>query len=165
MNLVIITFLLGISLLGWYLSFAAGRLDRLHHRVETSWSVLDAAFMRRAALLIELSGNRTIDPASALILSNAAHRARLSDGSAGKERENIEGEIDQDLEVLIDQIEGSIRETLVDSQDRVHLALALHADAVRSVRKVREKRFVRLFRLAGRAPIPAYFKPKIEREP
>jgi hypothetical protein len=112
-----------------------------------------------------LSANRTIDPASALILSNAAHRARLSDGSAGKERENIEGEIDQDLEVLIDQLEGSIRETLVDSQDRVLMALALHADAVRSVKTVREKRFVRLFRLAGRAPVPAYFEPRIEREP
>ena len=34
----------------WYLSYSATRLDRLHHRVETSWANLDGLLQRRAAV-------------------------------------------------------------------------------------------------------------------
>ena len=34
----------------WYLTFSATRLDRLHHRVETSWANLDSLLQRRAAI-------------------------------------------------------------------------------------------------------------------
>jgi len=39
-----------VVLVAWYLSFSASRLDRLHHRVETSWATLDALLQQRAAL-------------------------------------------------------------------------------------------------------------------
>ena len=41
MNLETLLTLLAIVIIGWYLSFLASRLDRLHHRVETSWATLD----------------------------------------------------------------------------------------------------------------------------
>ena len=53
-----------ILLLAWYLSFLAGRLDRLHHRVETSWEHLDALLQRRAAIALEISHSEEIDPAT-----------------------------------------------------------------------------------------------------
>jgi len=37
----------------WYLSFSATRLDRLHHRVETSWANLDGLLQRRAAVALK----------------------------------------------------------------------------------------------------------------
>jgi len=41
-----------VVLVAWYLSFSASRLDRLHHRVETSWATLDALLQQRAALAL-----------------------------------------------------------------------------------------------------------------
>lgn len=43
-NWVLVVFLLLVSL--WYLSFLATRLDRLHHRVETSWANLDVLLQK-----------------------------------------------------------------------------------------------------------------------
>ena len=43
-----------VVLVAWYLSFSASRLDRLHHRVETSWATLDALLQQRAALAHEI---------------------------------------------------------------------------------------------------------------
>ena len=40
-----------VVILGWYISFSASRLDRLHHRVETSWATLDALLQQRASTL------------------------------------------------------------------------------------------------------------------
>ena len=51
----------------WYLSFTASRLDRLHHRVETSWASLDALLQQRAALALEVSHLPRIDPAIAMV--------------------------------------------------------------------------------------------------
>ena len=39
----------------WYLSFSATRLDRLHHRVETSWANLDVLQQKRAANALEIA--------------------------------------------------------------------------------------------------------------
>ena len=49
----------------WYLSYSATRLDRLHHRVETSWANLDGLLQRRAAVALEIAKSDIADPASA----------------------------------------------------------------------------------------------------
>ena len=51
--------LLVILLILWYLSFSATRLDRLHHRVETSWANLDSILQRRAALALEIGDRKS----------------------------------------------------------------------------------------------------------
>ena len=48
----------------WYLSYSATRLDRLHHRVETSWANLDGLLQRRAAVALEIAKSELADPAS-----------------------------------------------------------------------------------------------------
>ena len=59
----------------WYLTFSANRLDRLHHRAETSWANLDAILQRRAALALDIAHLPNIDSASNLLLTAAAHQA------------------------------------------------------------------------------------------
>ena len=44
-----------VAFFAWYLSYSATRLDRLHHRVETSWANLDSLLQRRAAIAIEIA--------------------------------------------------------------------------------------------------------------
>ena len=56
----------------WYLTFLATRLDRLHHRVETSWANLDGLLQRRAAIALEIARSEIADPASAMRLTAAA---------------------------------------------------------------------------------------------
>ena len=63
----------------WYLSYSATRLDRLHHRVETSWANLDGLLQRRAAVALEIAKSELADPASSLLLTAAAHQARLAE--------------------------------------------------------------------------------------
>ena len=57
----------------WYLSFTATRLDRLHHRVETSWAALDSLLQRRAAVALEIAHSSFADPGLALIQIGRAH--------------------------------------------------------------------------------------------
>ena len=40
-----------VAFFAWYLSYSATRLDRLHHRVETSWANLDSLLQRLRRLL------------------------------------------------------------------------------------------------------------------
>ena len=57
---------------------------------------------------------------------------------------------------------GSIPAALVaelaDAEARVLLARRFHNDAVRDTLALRERRWVRLLRLGGRAPLPSYFE-------
>lgn len=58
---------------GWYLSYSASRLDRLHHKVEAARTALDVQLVRRSAAAVEASAH--LDPASALLVTDAATRA------------------------------------------------------------------------------------------
>ena len=64
-----------ILLVGFYLSMTAGRLDHLHRRIDTSRLALDAQLLRRSAVCQELASSQVLDPASSLLLADAAHRA------------------------------------------------------------------------------------------
>ena len=77
----------------WYLSFTATRLDRLHHRVETSWAALDSLLQRRAAIALEIAHSAMADPGMALILNQAAHQAREADISERSEADHIQARL------------------------------------------------------------------------
>ena len=65
-----------VLLVAWYLTFTATRLDRLHHRVETSWANLDVLLQKRAAVALEIAHSDIADPASSMLLTAAAYQAR-----------------------------------------------------------------------------------------
>jgi len=70
MNFQTLVIILFVVLIGWYLSFSASRLDRLHHKVETSWATLDALLQQRAALAHEIVAESNLDPATAYLIGH-----------------------------------------------------------------------------------------------
>lgn len=143
----------------WYLTFSANRLDRLHHRVETSWANLDSILQRRAALAQEIAHLKEIDPATNLLLTSAAHQAREADIS---ERSEAESGLSEALKLLrlesdIPEIYTEVFSELDAITDRLKTAIAIHQEAVNSTRNRRSKLVIRIFRLAGRAPLPVTY--------
>jgi hypothetical protein len=151
--------LLAALLFIWYLTFSANRLDRLHHRVETSWANLDSILQRRAAIAQEIAHFGEIDPATNLILTAAAHQARVAEIS---QRSEAESGLSEALKLLrnesdIPKIHPESFRELDELTDRLRTAVAIHQEAVRATVNRRSKLIYRLFRLAGRAPLPVTY--------
>jgi hypothetical protein len=152
-----------LLLLGlWYLSFLATRLDRLHHRVETSWANLDVLLQKRAAIALEIAHSDLADPASSLLLTGAAYQARDADI---KNRSMAESGLSGALGLLISdglahatQLEQSLLQELSALTAKIRVAISIHTDAVSSTVMVRRKLVVRTFRLAGTAPLPVTYE-------
>jgi hypothetical protein len=140
----------------WYLTFTAGRLDRLHHRVETSWASLDALLQQRAALALEVSHLPGGDPALSLVLTQSAYLAAEAEID---ERSSAEEGLTATLEML-DETEDfltrypALSERLHTVQRKIDMAISLHKEAVATTRAQRSRLIVRIFRLAGHAPLP-----------
>ena len=150
---------IGILILVWYLTFSANRLDRLHHRVETSWANLDAILQRRAAIAQEIAHLPEIDPASNLILMSAAHQAREAEIS---ERSEAESGLSGALRLLrnesdVPHLHPELFNELDEVTDRLRTAIAIHQEAVVATTNRRSKLIYRMFRLAGHAPLPVTY--------
>jgi len=170
----LVILLIGVA---WYLSYSAARLDRLHAKVEGAMSALDAQLVRRAEAALELANSGALDPASALLVADAATESLertteqpvsddLLDGQHFGGREAVEADLSAVLRAALtdDVVEGlrarddDLASEALDlvgaSALRVRLARRFHNDAAREVRRVRAKGSVRLFRLAGYATMP-----------
>jgi hypothetical protein len=146
----------------WYLTFLATRLDRLHHRVETSWANLDGLLQRRAAVALEIARSEIADPASAMLLTAAAYQAREA---IIENRSAAESGLSGALGLLLADGQSSQRPAEIDLlrelsalTDKIRIAMALHVDAVTRTHLVRRKFIVRIFRLAGTAPLPITYE-------
>ncbi|CAB4925652.1 unannotated protein [freshwater metagenome] len=146
----------------WYLSFLATRLDRLHHRVETSWANLDGLLQRRAAIALEIARSDFSDPASSMLLTSAAYQAREA---SVQERSAAEMVLSGALGLLVidAQEHASSSEKLLLGElevltSKIRIAIAIHTDAVSSTQMVRKKFAIRFFRLAGTAPLPVTYE-------
>jgi hypothetical protein len=153
--------LLFVVLIGWYLSFSASRLDRLHHRVETSWATLDSLLQQRAALAHDIVTESNLDPATAYLISSSAATARNANIV---ERSAAESVLSESLKLVqgaaIDhslELPGDLLVELSDITSKVKIAINIHLEAVNATRNVRAKPLIRLFRLAGKAPLPVRY--------
>jgi hypothetical protein len=150
--------ILTLLLLAWYLSFLANRLDKLHHRVETSWEHLDALLQRRAAIALEISHSDEIDPATGMLLTAAAYQAREANII---ERSEAESSLSETLRLLSNEARNEINQSLMDElrrvTEKISLAITIHLEAVNSARSLRSKLIFRIFRLAGHAPLPVRY--------
>jgi hypothetical protein len=151
-----------IAFFAWYLSYSATRLDRLHHRVETSWANLDGLLQRRAAIAIEIARSDISDPASSLLLTFAAHQAREA---SVRDRSQAETGLTGALGILIESstsISGPIEQDLIrelkELTEKIKMAISMHVDAVTRTQMIRKKWFMRFFRLAGSAPEPVTYE-------
>jgi hypothetical protein len=55
-------------------------------------------------------------------------------------------------------IEKDLLRELSELTDKIRIAIALHVDAVNRTQMVRRKPVFRIFRLAGRAPLPVTYE-------
>ena len=59
---------------GVYVSWRAGRIDRLHARVDMARVALDVTLLRRSSVAQELATSGLLDPATSLLLAERGAR-------------------------------------------------------------------------------------------
>lgn len=134
----------------------ANRLDRLHVRYDLSWQALDAALARRAVVARAVAVDAYGDAPEGHRLAALADAA---ESAPRQSREATENELSAALAAVHPaSVPAALNNELADAEARVVLARRFHNDAVRDTVALRERRPVRMLRLGGRAPLPAYFE-------
>jgi hypothetical protein len=154
-----------VAIIGVYVSWRAGRLDRLHARVETARAALDAALVRRSSVVLEIASSGLLDPAASLLLADLAHDAR----SAQSGRELAESDLTRALRTVFsgpefrdsvdpDQGADEMVAELESTAQQVFIARKFYNDAVAVTIAARRRPLARTLRLAGGAPLPEFFE-------
>ncbi len=165
MNSQSIIAIVAIAFAVWYLSYQAGRLDRLHHRIEVTELALHGQLVRRGGIVAELAAVPGIDPALSVLWGQAAHEALILQEVSSPKRTQVEDELTSILVLTLDELEedNEIRSNehaslllneLLQVSSRIKMSQQFHTDAVRDCLEIREQFLVRFFRLAGRAKAP-----------
>jgi hypothetical protein len=166
-----------VAVVLWVSWISASRLDRLHRKVAASRIALDAQLVRRASAAVDLAASGLLDPASSVLVADAAF-AVLDDGGPvtspgqalamdglGAARERLESELSGTLRSVLDDDGvvtalraqppgGELAAGLSASWYRAQLARRFHNEAVAQAQRARRHWYVRLLHLAGRAPLP-----------
>ena len=165
-----------VLFLGVYVSWRAGRLDRMHTRLEAARAALDVTLVQRSSVALELASSGFLDPATSLLLAGAAHEAR-GHGSAYKglaytdlaETEQAQSNLSRALRAAFAQpgfrtsLDGQdgAAEMLAELEAAAHQVLVarkFYNTAVAITRDARRKPLVRVLRLAGHAELPEFFE-------
>jgi hypothetical protein len=150
-----------------YLRSLAGRLDRLHVRLEAASATLDAQLVRRAAAAAELAYAGLLDPATSLLLADAAREAQIASGENPASREHVESALSSALRAALNEsdvtaLAATPQRALVDELrsacQRVLLARRFYNDVARGTLRLRQRALVRRLGLAGHAPWPRGFE-------
>jgi len=107
---IIVLALLAVVLWGFYVSWRASRLDRLHNRTEAARTALDLALVRRASAAADLASSGQLDPATSLLLADAVRRARQANPA--------------DRDLAESDLTRALRATVGDPEYRKELAAA-----------------------------------------
>ena len=154
--------------IGVYVSWRAGRIDRLHARVDMARAALDATLLRRASVALELATSGLLDPATSLLLASAVHDTRDSTGT-DRPRDLAESDLTRALRAVFSQPgfltsmkekEGA-DELLAEVEAAAHqvfLARKFYNDLVAATLAARRRRLVRVLGLAGGAALPGFFE-------
>jgi hypothetical protein len=169
MSLIVLLIVVAVvAITGVYISWRAGRLDRLHARVETARAALDAALVRRSSVALEIASSGLLDPAASLLLADLAHDAR----SAQAGRELAESDLTRALRTVFsgpdfrdsvepghgaDEADEMVAE-LESTAQQVFIARKFYNDAVAVTIAARRRPLARTLRLAGGAPLPEFFE-------
>lgn len=132
-----------------YLTWLAARVDRLHARAAAAYATLDAHLVRRAAAAVAL--------AEAAQLPTLMYAAKIALDAQPDDREVAENDLTRHLRSGSGAPPPDVVDGLVQVSRRVALARQVHNDVVRDALAVRRRLLVRLFRLARKHPVPAYF--------
>jgi len=154
-------------LIGVYVSWRAGRIDRLHARVEMARAALDVTLLRRSSVALELATSGLLDPATSLLLASAVYGTR--DTSTGRPRDLAESDLTRALRAAFSQpdFRASLSgkegadELLAEVEAAAHqvfLARKFYNDVVAATREARRRPLARILRLSGRAGTPEFFE-------
>ena len=163
--------------IGVYVSWRAGRIDRLHARVEMARAALDVTLLRRSSVALELATSGLLDPATSLLLAGAVHGTRQG-GSGGmgppgqdseRPRDLAESDLTRALRAAFSQpgFRASLNgkegadELLAEVEAAAHqvfLARKFYNDVVAATREARRRPLARILRLSGRAQAPEFFE-------
>ena len=205
-----------VLFLGVYVSWRAGRLDRMHTRLQAARAALDVTLVRRSSVALELASSGFLDPATSLLLASAAHEARGQVRSGSEQPPAERGRVERppaelalaelalaewgpgerppgELAPYLEPGDELARSELAQSNlsralraaftqpgfrsaleatdgageliaeveaaaQQVFVARKFYNTAVAVTREARSKPLVRLFRLAGNAPLPQFFE-------
>lgn len=148
-----------------YVTWTAGRLDRLVARVESASSALDAQLVRRAAVAAELAAHarrhRGLPEHVAKTMEDAALAAQ---SALPADRERCENDLSRAIREALDAIPtgrgGKTERLLADlaaAAMKVGLARQFFNDAVRDHRDQRGRWLPRIL-AQGKPPPPPYFE-------
>jgi hypothetical protein len=163
--------------IGVYVSWRAGRIDRLHTRVDMARAALDVTLLRRSSVALELATSGILDPATSLLLAAAVHGARQGGaegmGPPGQDtdrpRDLAESDLTRALRAAFSQpdFRASLSgkegadELLAEVEAAAHqvfLARKFYNDMVAATREARQRPLARVLRLSGRARAPEFFE-------
>jgi len=164
-------------LAGVYVSWRAGRIDRLHARVEMARAALDVTLLRRSSVALELATSGLLDPATSLLLAGAVHGTRQGGSGgmgppgqdSGRPRDLAESDLTRALRAAFSQpgFRSSLSgkegadELLAEVEAAAHqvfLARKFYNDMVAATREARNRPLARLLRLSGKAKAPEFFE-------
>lgn len=163
---IIVLVVLVVVLWGFYISWRASRLDRLHNRTEGARTALDLAMVRRSAAAYELASAGLLDPATSLLLTDAARRAKEAKPA---ERDLAESDLTRALRAAfgLPGFQSSLADTdgaaeLVSEVEaaahQVYLARKFYNDVAARTIEARRRPLARMFRLSGTAAQPEFFE-------
>jgi hypothetical protein len=152
--------------MGVYVSWRAGRIDRLHTRVDMARAALDVTLLRRSSVALELATSGILDPATSLLLAAAVHGTR---DSTDRPRDLAESDLTRALRAAFSQpdFRASLSgkegadELLAEIEATAHqvfLARKFYNDMVAATREARRRPLARVLRLSGRAKAPEFFE-------
>ena len=143
-----------VVFLSLYSAWIAGRLDRMHRRLDAARAALDAHLRERAEI-----ARRT----AALTDAADAALAAAHCGSEALEGPRSAMALDHGREQAENQLSKALRTVtptaeLNEAVTKASFARQFHNDAVRDALVLRRRWIVRLFHLAGHAPRPTFFE-------
>jgi hypothetical protein len=154
---IVVTVVLIVCGVGSYVTWTAGRLDRLLARVDAAWNALDAQLVRRAAVAGELAAHlrrhKMVAEERAKALQHAAYGVRNAGVADRESRENALG---HEIRGLLDDLTGrggkteALADELRAAATRVRLARQFYNDAVRDNRARRGRWLPRLLTVRHR---------------
>ncbi|MDO4900432.1 hypothetical protein [Actinomyces sp.] len=183
---IVLAAALVVLAVAWSLYAKALRVDRLHRQVLGSRATLEAQLVHRAQAAADLAASGLLDPASALLLSRAAHDALDADGqlvddgldvdASGRRGADSGGprsraRIESDLSRVIRTVVGLQARAALGAEPlgrellarldkaayRLVLARRFHNTHVAEAQRQRRTLDVRVLHLAGHAPLPQTF--------
>jgi hypothetical protein len=162
---------------GVYVSWRAGRIDRLHRRVDMARVALDLTLLRRSSVAQELATSGLLDPATSLLLAGAVHGTR-QEGSGGmgplwentaRPRDLAESDLTRALQAAFSQPdfraslsgkEGAdeLLAEVEEAAHQVYVARKFYNDLAAVTREARRRPLARLLHLSGHAKAPEFFE-------